>query len=276
MSKGIVLLAQNSADDYIEQAAVLAASIKYNDGTPVTLITNDHVSNNYKKYFDNILPISWGDMAELSNWKIENRWKVFHQSPYKETIVMDTDMLVLRSLDNLWEFYKNYDLFFTTSPVTYRNEIITSNYYREMFVENSLPNIYSALYYFKKTEFTHNFFAYLELVLKNFDKFQEDLCPYKKQQHISLDVAIAMTIKLMNIEHKVTNQKETISTFVHMKSHVQNWKMSREKWQNVVSSSLTHDLDLYVGNYRQTGIFHYTEKDFITNMHILQKLEKFS
>lgn len=276
MSKGIVLLAQNSADDYIEQAAVLAASIKYNDGTPVTLITNDNVSKNYKKYFDNILPISWGDMAELSDWKIENRWKVFHQSPYKETIVMDTDMLVLRSLDNLWEFYKNYDLFFTTSPVTYRNETITSNYYREIFVENSLPNIYSALYYFKKTEFTHNFFAYLELVLKNFDKFQEDLCPYKQQQHISLDVAIAMTIKLMGIEDKVTNQKEKISTFVHMKSHVQNWKTPREKWQNVISSTLTNNLDLYVGNYRQTGIFHYTEKDFIDNMHIIQKMEKFS
>lgn len=276
MSKGIVLLAQNSADDYIEQAAVLAASIKYKDGTPVTLITNDDVSNNYKKYFDNILPIAWGDMAELSDWKVENRWKVFHQSPYKETIVMDTDMLVLRSLDNLWEFYKNYELYFTTSPVTYRNETITSNYYREIFVENSLPNIYSALYYFKKTEFTHNFFAYLEIVLKNFDKFQEDICPYKQQQHVSLDVAIAMTIKLMGIEDKVTNQKENISTFVHMKSHIQNWKTPREKWQNVVSSTLTNDLDLYVGHYRQAGIFHYTEKDFIDNMYILQKMEKFS
>jgi hypothetical protein len=273
LDKGIVLLAQNnSKDNYVEQATALAASINQFNSIPVTLITDDEVSDYSKKYFDQILPIAWGDMAVESEWKVENRWKVFHQSPYKETIVMDTDMLVTKDIEYLWDYYSNYDMFFTTNPVTYRGERISSNYYRKMFKENNLPNIYSALYYFKKTEFTHNFFAYLELVIKNFDDFQEDLCPNLKQDSVSFDVAAAMTLKLMDIADDVTNEENNTSKFVHMKPHVQNWKKPREKWQSLVPVHFTKSLDLYIGNYRQTEIFHYTEKDFLVNARILDQL----
>jgi len=274
LNKGIVLLAQNNdTDNYVEQSIALAMSAKKFNDISFTLITNDKVPAKYTKYFDNIQPISWGDMAEDKAWKIENRWKVFHQSPYKETIVMDTDMLILKNIDYMWDFYSNYDLFFTTNPVTYRNEPIISDYYRKMFTENNLPNIYSALYYFKRTEFTHNFFSYLEMVIKHFDQFQQDLCPNKKQDKLSLDVAIAMTIKLMGIENQVTNKNNTVSKFVHMKSFIQNWKSSRAVWQNLVSSHFTNNLDLYIGNYKQTNIFHYTEKDFLKNANVIEQLE---
>lgn len=274
MDKGIVLLAQNNnTHNYVEQAAALALSVNKFNNIPVSIITDDIVPNNFRKYFDQIIPIQWGDMAAGSDWKVENRWKVYYQSPYNETIVMDTDMLVLQNIDNLWKFYSNYDLFFTTNPITYRNEPITSSYYRQMFIDNNLPNIYSALYYFKKSETAHNFFTYLELVIKNFDKFQTDLCPKTTQDSVSLDVAIAMTIKLMDIEGSVTNYKNSLSTFVHMKSHVQNWNRPRNKWQNSVATYLTKNLELYVGNYLQHNIFHYTEKNFLFKNDIIEKLE---
>ena len=277
MDKGIVLLAQNNdTDNYVEQSIALAMSAKKFNDISFTLITNDKVPAKYKKYFDNIQPIPWGDMAEDKAWKIENRWKVFYQSPYKETIVMDTDMLILKNIDYMWDFYSNYDLFFTTNPVTYRNEPIISDYYRKMFTENNLPNIYSALYYFKRTEFTHNFFSYLEMVIKHFDQFQQDLCPNKKQDKLSLDVAMAMTIKLMGIENQVTNKNNTVSKFVHMKSFIQNWKSSRAVWQNLVLSHFTNNLELYIGNYRQTNIFHYTEKDFLKNANVIKQLETYN
>lgn len=272
MDKGILLVAQNNKDDnYVEQASALAMSLKKFNNVSVSLVTDDDVSS-VEKYFDNIYPIAWGDMASESDWKVENRWKVFHQTPYKETIVMDTDMLVFQNIDNLWNFYSNYDLFFTTSPVTYRNEAVDSNYYRKMFVENNLPNIYCALYYFKKTEFTHNFFAYLELVIKNFKDFQKELCPKLIQEHVSMDVAIAMTVKLMGIENQVTNKKNMLSKFVHMKPYVQNWHKHRNSWQKTVPSFLTKNIELFVGGYKQDGIFHYTEKDFLHNVGALTKL----
>lgn len=272
MDRGIVVVAQNNSEyNYVEQAAVLAMSIKRHNSIPVSIITDDEVPAGYKQYFDKILPIEWGDMASESDWKVENRWKVYHQSPYNETIVMDTDMLVTSNIDHLWEFYKNYDVFFTTNPVTYRGEEITSNHYREFFEENNLPNIYCALYYFKKSDFAHMFFEYLELVVKNFDKFQRYLCPKTEQEFVSMDVAIALTIKLLDIEDDVTNKTSSVSRFVHMKPYIQNWEKARNSWQKVVTAHLTTDTDLYIGNIRQTDIFHYTEKDFLRNVFAVEK-----
>lgn len=275
LDKGIVIVAQNNSNhDYVEQAAVLAMSVKKYNNIPVSIITDDEIPVGYKQCFDKILPIEWGDMASESDWKVENRWKVYHQSPYNETIVMDTDMLVTSNIDHLWDFYKGYDLFFTTKPVTYRGEVITSNYYREFFEENNLPNIYCALYYFKKSNFSHAFFEYLEYVVKYFHRFQRYLCPKSEQDFVSMDVAIALTIKLLDIEDKVTNNTSNVSRFVHMKPHVQNWKKPRDSWQKVVPAHLTNELDLYIGNIRQTDIFHYTEKDFLRNVFAVQKYKE--
>ena len=276
MDRGITLIAQNNTVyDYVEQATALAMSVKQYNNIPVSIITNDKVPEEYRSYFDKVIPIEWGDMASESNWKVENRWKVYHQTPYNETIVMDTDMLVTSNIEHLWKFYSNYDLFFTTNPVTYRGEIVRSKYYREFFEENNLPNIYCALYYFKKSDYAHKFFEYLELVVKNFNKFQRYLCPKTEQDFLSMDVAIAITIKLLDIEDEVTNTRSSVSKFVHMKPYVQNWKKPRNSWQSSVSSYLTKDLDLYIGNVRQTGIFHYTEKDFLYNVFAIDRYKEF-
>ena len=57
------------------------------------------VYTNIDDNFDQIIPIPFGDAADDSEWKVENRWKIYHASPYDETIVMDTDMLVLQNID---------------------------------------------------------------------------------------------------------------------------------------------------------------------------------
>ena len=99
MSNGIVVLAQNLPDvNYVNQAELLAMSLKdTNPKTKISIVTNNEVE--FKQLFDKIIPIPWNDDAEFSKWKIENRWKVYHASPYDETIVMDTDMLVLQNID---------------------------------------------------------------------------------------------------------------------------------------------------------------------------------
>ena len=118
MSKGHVFIAQNSDVDYVRQACALALSIKrFNKIENKTcLITNDTVPEEYKHAFDFIIPIPWGDLAAESNWKIENRWKLYYASPYDETIVFDADMLVLDNIEHAWKFVNERDLFFT--PLT--------------------------------------------------------------------------------------------------------------------------------------------------------------
>jgi hypothetical protein len=275
VSRGIVVFAQNSLDNYVLQACVLAMSLKISKNTtPISIITNDAVPTEYASLFDKIIPIPWGDMSAGRAWKVENRWKIFHATPYKETIVLDSDMLALDDIDYLWDFYKKYDLFFTTQVKTYRNEIVNDTFYRKVFVDNKLPNIYTGLHYFKKNEFAHNFYAYLEMVIKNWKQFYEQLNEKSKPEQLSIDVAAAITAKMMNCTESITNNLSTVSTFVHMKPRIQNWTAIGDSWQNKVSPFVTKACEIKIGNNKQSGIFHYTENSFISNTDIVEKFRK--
>ena len=117
MTKGYLILAQNSDVNYIRQAYALALSIKKFQPTfnNVSLVTNDSVPNEYLPAFDNVLEIPFGDHAKDSNWKVENRWKLYHATPYDETIVLDADMLFLENMESLWNYVKDKNLFFTST-----------------------------------------------------------------------------------------------------------------------------------------------------------------
>ena len=73
MTRGFVLIAQNSEYDYVQQACVLAMSIKATNDANICLITNDKVPSRYEKLFDIIKPIPWSDDAKDNNWKVDNR-----------------------------------------------------------------------------------------------------------------------------------------------------------------------------------------------------------
>jgi hypothetical protein len=258
-----LMLAQNAEDDYVKQACLCAMSIhSTNKDARVSLVTNDIVPEEYKKYFDQIIPIPWNDDAEFSEWKIENRWKLYHATPYEKTVVLDTDMLVLQDLSSWWEFLDMYDLYFTTNVYTYRGERITSKYYRKGFVANNLYNLYTGVHYFKKSDQAAEFYKWMELITQNWELFYGQFHKEHYPSRPSMDVTAAITAKILNCEHDITNELAKYPTFTHMKSRAQNWQKPRDKWQEVVDVHLTAT-NLMIGNYKQTGIFHYTEKSFV-------------
>ena len=272
MSKGFVFLAQNSKDDYVLQACLLAMSLKATQqDCNICLITNDDVPVKYKKLFDVIKEIPWTDSAEDKEWKVDNRWKLYHASPYDETIILDTDMLVLQDLENWWAFLKNYDLFFVSNVYTYRGELITSDYYRKTFTVNELPNLYAGFHYFKKCDFAKDFYSWLELVMNNWEFFYGKYAKELYQKSLSVDLSAAIVAKILDCDKQITNNKTLFPSFTHMKPYIQGWENVGSKWQDRVGSYLTDDLKLKIGNHIQQGIFHYTEKDFVTH----DKIKKF-
>lgn len=275
MSKGYVMLAQNSEYDYVEQACLCAMSLHAtNDNPLISLITNDSVPEEYVSLFDKIIEIPWSDQANESDWKVENRWKIYHASPYDETIVLDTDMLVLQDISSWWKFLSNYDLYFTSKVFTYRNKQVVDTVYRKAFIANNLPNLYSGLHYFKKTETAHEFYRWLELVMNNWELFYsthvKEHCPKRP----SVDVSAAVVAKILNCETEITNGIVKYPSFVHMKPAIQDWLYGADRWQSRVGVYLNDDLELTIGNHVQQSIFHYTEKDFVTN-DIINRYKKY-
>lgn len=266
MTKGYVMLAQNSEHDYVQQACLAAMSLHATNADPkITLITNDTVPEEYTKLFDNIVEIPWTDQAADSDWKVENRWKIYHASPYDETVVLDTDVLVLQDISNWWKFLSNYDLYFTSRVFTYRDKEINDTVYRKAFIANNLPNLYSGFHYFKKGTKAHEFYHWLELVMNNWELFYGQYVKQHYPKRPSIDVSAAIVAKILDCDTEITNSIAKYPSFTHMKPAIQGWQHGAESWQERVGTYLTRDLKLTIGNHQQAGIFHYTEKDFVTD-----------
>ena len=274
MTKGIVLIAQNSEYNYVEQACALAMSIRATNDTKVCLLTNDTVPSKYVDLFDVIKEIPWEDDSANMEWKVANRWKLYHASPYDETIVMDTDMLVLQNLDSWWNFLSNYEVFYTSKVYTYRGDEVNDTYYRKTYIANNLPNVYAGFHYFKKCNFAKEFYTMLELVMNNWQLFYGKYASKEYQNWLSVDTSTAIVTKILDCEDRITNKKVSFPSFTHMKPRIQGWYNPSETWRSRVGAYLTDDLKLKIGNHQQQGIFHYTEKEFLDESKI-QKYERY-
>lgn len=264
--KGFLVLAQNSENiDYVKQAYALALSLhKSQSSCLISLVTNDPVPDEYKEIFDKIIPIPGDDQAVDSVWKVENRWKLYHVTPYDETVVFDSDMLVFRSFDRLWEQLSNYDVFFASHVLDFKGNRVTDHVNRKMFTENQLPNLYFGLHYFKKNQPALDFYNTLAFVVANWERVYFDIAPKNKQKWVSMDVSAAIAAKILGIEDQIVHPDIDFN-FVHMKSNLQNIDPIPSLWTNILDYYINESNQLLVSNMLQDGIFHYVTDTFLTN-----------
>ena len=277
MSKGYLIFAQNNkTDDYVRMAYALALSIKVsqNNVNAVSLVTDivDAVPNHYKDIFDNVIAVPWSDHSYFSSWKIENRWKLYSISPYDETVILDADMLFMSSIDNWWEYLSNsHDMCFVTKSMTYRGDVADDSYYRKTFIDNNLPNVYSAFFYFKKSDKISNYWNTVKMITLNWKTFFQKFLSQNVPNRLSMDVVFALAAKIHGINDDITSSFG-YPTIIHMKPYAQGWKAPEDSWINLVGSYMNSQGILKIGNYQQSGIFHYTEKEFLTD-HIVKVYE---
>ena len=177
MSQGYLVIAQNTyTEDYLRQAYALALSIKLTQSTVnnISVAVDEHtkqsIRSKHLKVFDNIIDIPWGDHASSESWKIHNKWKYLYMTPYDETVVLDTDMIFPTDVSRWWPALAQKDFWATTHVKTYRGETVTSDYYRKVFTANNLPNIYTAFWYFRKSDVTSRVFEMAQFIFNNWQK----------------------------------------------------------------------------------------------------------
>ena len=275
MSKGYLIYAKDAKlKKYTRCAYALALSLKNQmPEANISLVTDEPIPKKYNLVFDNIIDIPWKDKNTLSsNLKVEDRWKLYHCTPYDETIILDSDMLILSDLNQWWNYLEKYELFFTSEVKDYRGKTATGRYYRRAFDSNNLPNYYFGLCYFKKTDFAKEYFQWIENITNNWELFYGKFVNQNYPKFPSMDVTTSLTAKILDCE-QLTSTKNSIFTFTHMKSMIQGWEDPSESWQDSVGVYFNEQCQLKVGNYQQIGIFHYTEYSFL-NDYIINQLEK--
>lgn len=257
MSKGYLMVATGT--DYINQAILCAKTIKKTQTlNNVSVMTDQPSEIKDKNLFDEIITIPAQDNNKTEFYRTDIRWKTFHETPYEETVVLDTDMIFLTDVSEWWKYLKYYDVCFTKNVRTYRNNIITQDYYRKTFVENKMPNIYCAFHYFKKSQTALDYYLKLKQVCRNYKEYYKLYLPKQTPAVSSMDINHAITV----LEQDLDNYFFEPASFVHMKSHVQEWENCSSSWLDTIPFYFNKNIELKIGNYLQHGIFHYTENSF--------------
>jgi hypothetical protein len=267
VSKGFLIFAQNANNvDYIQQAYVLALSIKNSQHTvtSVSLVTNNTVPKKYKHAFDNIIPIPWIVKETATTLQAEHRWKLYHITPYEETFVLDADMLMLEDITEWWNYCHSYNVKYCSRIKNYKLETVVDAVHRKSFMANRLENPYAALHYFKKSDQAYAFYKVLEFVCNNWEWCYKTFSPNEYQPWLSMDLAVAITIEITGFYDVVLDEFSPLE-FIHMKSPLQGWPLTPGSWQDGIHFVLNSKGELIVGNIKQSKLFHYVEKDFLTN-----------
>ena len=253
-------MAQGSS--YFKQAVALAKSIKETQSSVnLVAVITDQIATS--EYIDRIIDIG-EDLAVDSKWKIHNRCKFYDLSPFNETVILDSDMLFLEDVSHWWEHLSKFDMLCTDKVQTYRGDWVTKSPYRETFVSNQLPNVYSAFTYFKKTELAHNVFELVKRIIEHWDDWSSRFAPENRQVFPSIDLALAIAIKVLGVEDDVSSPLD-YPTFTHMKSGCQGWKNYSEDWR-VHIGVYTGGHGIRLGNHLQRGILHYVNKNFLEEL----------
>ena len=114
-SRGILLFAFNSKFNYVNIAIHTAKFVRKNLNLPVTLVTDQPVATDA---FDHIIIVDnkfYNFRHDGSEWRNGNRYQAFDLSPYDETLLIDSDYIILdNKLLKLFDTVKDYNIFSST------------------------------------------------------------------------------------------------------------------------------------------------------------------
>lgn len=269
----LIIISKNDTVDYLKLAYALALSIKNTQRSgydQVALVTDDLDSVSSLKspwVFDHVIP-----------WNKETFWDgrswMDQLSPFESTVCLDADMLFLKDYSHWIDYFEeNCDLYIANKAYTYRGELVTSDFYRRAFVKNNLPNLYSAYTWFKKNKpVVADFFTLGRYIIKNPIEFKNQFLVNHKPKILGTDEAFALSAQILDITDAISYEL-SFPKFVHMKPMVQNWPWTVEKWTDQVGFYFNSNGRLKIGNFQQTDICHYVEKDLITD-EVISVLER--
>ena len=214
MTRGFVIMAQNTANvKYTHCAKVLEKSIKrVMPDANVTVITTS------------MLP--YGDLAPKGDWKLINDWQVYEASPYDETIKLEADMYLPRSIEHWWDILYQKDVVVCNTIRNFKQEISDVRVYRRFIDDNNLPDVYNAITYFKKSDTAKQFFDIVRNVFDNWKEYKAIL-KCNPEEPATTDWVYAIACHIIGIE-KTMLPNFTEMSMVHMKQFIngtptENW-----------------------------------------------------
>lgn len=196
--------------------------------------------------------LPWGDKGGQSN-----DWQSYLASPYRQTIKLEADMLCAGPIDHWWTLFEHRDLVISQGCRDYYDRPSHVRFYRKIFDDNHLPDVYNAITYWRVSQTAKTFFELVRAIFEHWHhyrsllKFPDDVP--------TTDVVYAMAAVIMGKEN-VTLPPGYGPSIVHMKKHIID--IRSEDWTRELIWEHT-DPGLRINTVQQWGMVHYHVKDWL-------------
>ena len=218
-------------DQYVACANKLADSIRtFHPAANVTILTKD------------LLP--FGDQGGYAN-----DWQVFHTSPYRQTIKLEADMICASPIDHWWTLFERRDVVIRQGARNFYDQPAQSRYYRKIFDQNNLPDVYNAITYWRLSNTAKEFFDLVKLIFDHWEDYKKIL--KFPDDYATTDVVYAIAAQIIGPEN-VTLPLGLGPTIVHMKQYIN--PIQGNDW----TKELTWENDPFrINTVAQWGLVHY-------------------
>jgi len=261
---GFLTIAQNTDSvNYVKLATLQAMMLKKSmPEIPCAIMVDEAsattIEPKYRSYFDHVIIIS-NDRSRTDTWKLRNEPQVSEVSPFLHTIKLESDLLINRDILHWLPILKTKDIVISHGCKTFTGKTATSRYYTRIFDENLLPDLYTGLMYFNKSEFSKRFFRLAQEIFDNWETYSLELKLGKNTQPTT-DVVYSLVAKILGIENCCIPSLDFFK-FVHMKQRINNWTFS--EWDK--STVLELNDQIRICGMNQYDPIHYHCKSIITD-----------
>lgn len=256
---GFLTIACNSDDvDYLQLAYLQALNIKKTQknnkfAVIVDKYTNQKIVDKHKKAFDYIIAA-----PEHSYGAFGTEAFLFELTPFKETVKLESDLLLTRSIDHWIHAFRLRDIVLSTGCKDYKQENSSIRKYRKVFDDNNLPDVYNGLMYFRFTKTAKDFFDKTKLIFANWESIKNNLKNCREDVP-STDLVFAVAARLIG-EDLCTLPSADFINFVHMKPAINNFD-NELTFKEVFVSEFDQGM-IRINNINQYHPLHYFDKTF--------------
>jgi hypothetical protein len=233
--------------DYLRCAVQLARSIRHwHPDANIAVLT---VKSCHDPVFDHVIPLPHGDLGGY-----RNDWQVFHASPYRQTVKLEADMIAAGPIDHWWTLFERRDVVVSLGARDFYDRPAESRYYRKIFDQNDLPDVYNAITYWRLSATAKEFFGLVRSIFEHWTDYKT-LLKFPEDEP-STDVVYAMAARIIGPE-SVTLPQGLGPNIVHMKKHI--IPTQSHDW----SQELVWEMDPFrINTVAQWGLVHYHVKDW--------------
>ena len=223
-------------EQYVKCAKRLTDSIKhFHPDANITILTKE------------MLP--YGDLGGFTN-----DWQCHWLSPYRQTIKLEADMIAASSIDHWWTLFERRDVVVSLGARTFYDQAATSRFYRKIFDENNLPDVYNAITYWRVSRTATEFFKLVRNIFEHWAEYKR-LLKFPDEEPTT-DVVYAMAAVILG-EETVTLPKGLGPTIVHMKQYIN--RLQTENWTREL---IWENNPFRINTVAQWGLVHYHVKDW--------------